>query len=222
MLLGIRNTSVAGLPAVIYNTGVNLLAHAFLANGVPDRIVGQLCGDFVRGSDLSAYPPLVQVGIRCHRAVDTFTDQHAETLAARNLFQAPHRRFAGIAVDVIYDHFLASDWDQYSDVPLQEYTSLVADSLAARHEVLPEGLRRFKGLLDVEDTLYRNLQRDHIDLTLQRISGRRESFSDLATIAPLAWAQEPALKRSFDRFFPQLLSYTRTYQNKKLALEKLD
>jgi len=207
--------------SLIYNTDVNLLAHAFLANGVPDRIVGQLCGDYVRGSDLSAYPPLVQFGIRCHRAVDSFTDQHAENLAARNLFEAPHRRFAGIAVDVIYDHFLASDWEKYSDVPLQEYTALVAKSLAARHDVLPEGLRRFKGLLDVEDTLYLNLQRDHIDLTLQRISGRRKSFSALATISPLVWAQEQALRSSFDRFFPQLVSYTRSYQ-KKLATEKLE
>ena len=207
--------------ALIYNTGVNLLAHAFLANGVPDRIVGQLCGDFVRGSDLSAYLPSIQFGIRCHRAVDSFTDQHAENLAARNLFERPHRRFAGIAVDVIYDHFLACDWEKYSDVPLQEYTTLVASSLSARHDVLPEGLQRFKGLLDVEDTLYLNLQREHIDRTLLRISGRRESFSALATIGPLVWAQEQALRSSFDRFFPQLVSYTRSYQ-KKLATEKLD
>ena len=197
---------------LIYNTGVNLLAHAFLADGVPDRIVGQLCGDFVRGSDLSAYPPLIQSGIRCHRAVDTFTDRHAENLAARNLFEAPYRRFAGIAVDVIYDHFLAQDWDSYSDVPLQEYTALVSDSLAARHDILPDGLRRFKELLDVEDTLYRNLQRDHIDLTLQRIAGRRRSFAALATIAPVVRAQEPALRSSFERFFPQLLDYTRKWQ----------
>jgi len=196
---------------------VNVLAHAFLANGDPDRIVGQLCGDFVRGSDLSAYPTPVQFGIRCHRSVDTFTDQHADNLAARNLFEAPHRRFAGIAVDVIYDHFLARDWEVYSDVPLQEYTALVSTSLAARYEILPQGLQRFKGLLDVEDTLYLNLQRDHIDLTLQRISGRRKSFSALATISPLLWAQEQELKRLFDRFFPQLLSYTLTYQ-KKLAI----
>jgi len=97
----------------------------------------------------------------------------------------------------------------------------VADSLAARHDVLPEGLRRFKGLLDLEDTLYRNLQRDHIDLTLQRISSRRKSVRSLATIAPLVWAQEHALRRSFDCFFPQLVSYTRSYQ-KKLTSEKLE
>ena len=206
---------------LIYDTGVNLLAHAFLANGDPDRIVGQLCGDFVRGSDLEAYAASIQAGIRCHRAVDTCTDKHPDNIAARNLFEPPHRRFAGIAVDVIYDHFLACDWQQYSDVPLPEYTALVTQCLESRFEVLPEGLQRFKGLLEVENTLYRNLYRDHIGLTLQRIASRRKSMAPLATIEPLVWQHEQSLKRSFERFFPQLVSYTITYQ-KKLATQGLD
>lgn len=200
---------------------MNLLAHAFFANGDPDKIVGQLCGDFVRGSDLSDFALSIQAGIRCHRAVDTYTDEHADNLAARNLFASPHRRFAGIAVDVVYDYFLANEWQQYSDVPLQEYTDLVTRSLEVQFHVLPQGLQRFKQLLEAEDTLYRNLQRDHIDLTLQRIAARREALAPLATIAPLLWKHERALKRSFDSFFPQLLSYTRAYQ-KKLASEKVD
>jgi len=206
---------------LVYDTGVNLLAHAFFAGGDPDRIVGQLCGDFVRGSDLSKFALPIQAGIRCHRAVDVYTDRHADNLAARNLFTSPHRRFAGIAVDVIYDHFLAIEWQQYCDVPLQEYTDLVTRSLQAQFDVLPQGLQRFKQLLEAEDTLYRNLQRDHIDLTLQRIAGRRKSLAPLASIAPLVWQHEQALKHSFDSFFPQLLSYTRDYQ-KKLAVEELD
>jgi len=184
---------------LIYDTGVNLLAHAFLANGDPDRIVGQLCGDFVRGSDLEAYAASIQAGIRCHRAVDTFTDKHPDNIAA----------------------FLACDWQQYSDVPLPEYTALVTQSLESRFEVLPEGLQRFKGLLEVENTLYRNLYRDHIGLTLQRIASRRKSMAPLATIEPLVWQHEQSLKRSFERFFPQLVSYTITYQ-KKLATQGLD
>lgn len=201
---------------LIYDTGVNLLAHAFLANGDPNRIVGQLCGDFVRGSDLSAFAPEIQIGIRCHRVVDSFTDKHTDTIAARNLFESPHRRFAGIAVDVVYDHFLACDWDQYCDLPLLEYAALVMQSLEGNYSVLPAALQRFTGLLQAENTLYLNLQRDHIETTLERIAGRRGSMAPLASIAPLVWERESALKRSFDSFFPQLMSYTQSY-HKKLA-----
>ena len=193
---------------------MNLLAHAFLANGDPDRIVGQLCGDFVRGSDLAAYPDSIQMGIRCHRAIDSYTDQHPLNADARNLFESPHRRFAGVAVDVIYDYFLASDWQIYCDTPLDEYTELVTESLQSRHDLLPHGLQRFLELIKAENTLLRNLERSHIELTLERISLRRKSLAPLATAAVPMWQQEAALKVAFDSFFPQLVSYTREYQKK--------
>ena len=196
---------------------MNLLAHAFLANGDPDRIVGQLCGDFVRGSDLAAYPASIQAGIRCHRAIDSYTDQHPVNLGARNLFESPHRRFAGITVDVIYDFFLANNWQQFCDIPLDEYATLVTESLHSRRGMLPHGLQRFLELLKTENTLLRNLDRSHIELTLERISQRRKSLAPLATVAVPMWQHEAALKVAFDGFFPQLVSYTRSYQNKSVS-----
>ncbi len=191
---------------------MNLLAHALLANGDPDRIVGQLCGDFVRGSHLDAFPATIQAGIRCHRAVDSYTDKHPINLEARNLFEKPHRRFAGIVVDVVYDHFLANEWQRYHDTALASYTAGVSEALSARHDLLPEGLQRFAMLLEAEDTLHRNLHRDHIELTLQRISQRRKSLAPLATVAASLWVNEAALKQMFDQFFPQLVSYTYEFQ----------
>ena len=195
---------------------MNLLAHAFLAHGDTDRIVGQLCGDFVRGSNLSEFPEAIQAGIRCHRAIDTYTDQHELNLQARNLFEAPYRRFAGIVVDVIYDHFLASEWDNYSDVPLHSYTATVAQALSQHRSILPAGLKNFSKLHESEGTLHRNLDRDHIELTLQRIASRRRSLAPLSTVAANLWDREHALKRIFDCFFPQLISYTLSYQNQQL------
>ncbi len=215
-------SALSTVPAaeLLYDTGVNLLAHALLANSDPDRIVGQLCGDFVRGTDLGRFPPGVQAGIRCHRAVDTFTDRHPLNVAARNLFESPHRRFAGIAIDVLYDHFLATAWHRYSEVSFKDYTDLVNSSLDLHFQVLPPGLQRFRQLLETEDTLQRNLTREHIELTLQRIASRRRSLSPLASIAPLVWEWESDLKSAFEDFFPELLSYTRDYQQ-TLDVEKL-
>ncbi len=201
---------------------MNLLAHALLANGDPDRIVGQLCGDFVRGSHLDAFPAAIQAGIRCHRAVDSYTDKHPINLQARNLFEKPYRRFAGIVVDVAYDHFLANEWQRYHDAALASYTAGVSEALSARHDLLPEGLQRFSALLEAEDTLQRNLHRDHIELTLQRISQRRKSLAPLAGVAASLWANEAALKQMFDHFFPQLVSYTYEYQQQQTSENPID
>lgn len=187
---------------------MNFLAHVFLGNAQPSAIVGQLCGDFVRGTKLEDFSAPVQAAIRHHRSVDSFTDRHQINLAARELFAAPHRRFAGIIVDVVYDHFLAIDWDQYSDIPLQQYVDLVHESLASHESMLPDNLKRFTPILRAEQILENNRHRSHIDLTLRRLSQRRQSMLPLATAAPFLWQNEVELKRAFDTFFPELIAFS--------------
>ena len=187
---------------------MNFLAHVFLGRAQPSAIVGQLCGDFVRGSKLEGFSAPVQAAIRHHRSIDSYTDRHDTNVAARELFAAPHRRFAGIIVDVVYDHFLALDWDTYSDVPLDQYVDLVHESLASHDSMLPDNLKRFAPILRSEKILQNNRHRSHIDLTLQRLSQRRQSLLPLATAAPFMWQNEAALKQGFDAFFPELIAYS--------------
>ena len=191
---------------------MNFLAHVFLGNAQPSAIVGQLCGDFVRGSALDGFSVPVQAAIRHHRAVDSFTDRHEINLAARELFSSPHRRFAGIIVDVVYDHFLAMDWDRYSDVPLEQYVALVHESLASHQSMLPATLKRFAPILESEEILQNNRHRAHIDLTLRRLSQRRKSMQPLATAAPHLWRNEARLKQAFDEFFPELIAFSENHR----------
>ena len=153
-------------------------------------------------------------GIRVHRAIDSYTDQHPLNLQARELFDKPYRRYAGIITDVAYDHYLALDWKTYSDIPLQSYSDLVDESLAARHSILPAELQRFAPYLKSEKILQSNVDRVHIELTLQRISRRRKSLTPLATAAPALWENSDQLKAIFDEFFPQLISYAKSMQQK--------
>ncbi len=197
---------------LFYHTQVNFLAHVFLANGEPDAIVGQLCGDFVRGSQLHHYPQAIVHGIQVHRAVDSYTDQHPLNREARELFESPHRRYAGIICDVVYDHFLALDWDQYSDVPLADYAALVDESLQNQTHVLPERLRNFMPYLRSEKILQSNTDQAHIELTLKRISARRKSMAPLATASESLWQNREALHQIFNQFFPELINHTRQVQ----------
>lgn len=196
---------------------MNFLAHVFLANHDPDSIVGQLCGDFVRGPVDQQYPTAIVHGIRVHRAVDSYTDKHPVNRSARRLFSTPHRRYAGIICDVAYDHFLALEWDNYCDTPLPEYAALVDEVLWQRRDVLPLNLREFIPYLKSEKILQSNTSRDHIDLTLQRISRRRASMAPLATASAPMWKNEASLKQHFDDFFPQLISHTRQQQKEVRA-----
>ncbi|MCG7598432.1 ACP phosphodiesterase [Halomonas sp. McH1-25] len=89
---------------------MNFLAHALLAKGGSDDFLfGNLIADGVKGSDLGAWSDDVANGIRHHRRVDATVDIHPEVLAARARAPGGGRRFAGVALDMVWDHFLARD-----------------------------------------------------------------------------------------------------------------
>ena len=87
---------------------MNYLAHLHLSQPNGESRFGNLLGDFMHGVQPHTYSRLVQAGLANHRLVDKFTDQHAQVIQAKQLFSARRRRFAGIIVDVSFDHFLIS------------------------------------------------------------------------------------------------------------------
>ena len=82
-----------------------------------------------------------------HRRVDRYTDQHPQVVAARRLFAPGRQRYAGIALDVYYDHCLARDWARYCDTPLDAFTASFYWYLLSRQDELPERLRRIAPLM---------------------------------------------------------------------------
>lgn len=188
---------------------MNFLAHSMFAANRPEVIVGQFCGDFVRGGNLNQFPTPVREGIRLHRQIDSYTDRHPVNLEARRLFQAPYRRFAGILTDVVYDHYLARNWSEYSDQPLREHVDHVYAALLQHFEFLPLDLQRFARFLIDKDVLASYLEFDAVEIALARISRRSERFFLLEEAGDVLQALDQPLGDCFARFFPDLLSHVR-------------
>lgn len=184
---------------------MNFLAHSLFAQGDSERLAGQFAGDFVRGADLSAFSPGMQMGIRMHRFIDHYTDHYPEAIAIRDVFKPPVRRFAGIITDVVFDHYLANDWHTYSDVPLAEHVAHVHESLAEHHDQLPDGLKRFAAFIKSENVLEGNLEFEAVRLTLQRLSRRSKRFEAITGGVAVLQAHEQEIRALFNRFFPDLI-----------------
>ncbi|MDN7132664.1 ACP phosphodiesterase [Halomonas sp. MC140] len=89
---------------------MNFLAHAWLARaGSDDFLYGNLIADGVKGHDLSDWSDATAQGIRHHRRVDAWVDSHPCVVGARRRAPTAQRRYAGIALDMVWDHFLARD-----------------------------------------------------------------------------------------------------------------
>ena len=184
---------------------MNFLAHLYFSPQTPDALLGSLLGDFVKGPvDRAGYNAEIAAGIRLHRAIDTFTDSHPVVLASKARISPARRRYAGILVDIYFDHFLARDWAQFHDEPLYRFAASTYRALSAATQPLPEGFARMLPHLVAGDwlTSYRSL--DGIRVALDRMSHRARPGNPLLGSADELEHQLPAFEDDFRRFFAQL------------------
>src|SRR5690554_777855 len=116
---------------------MNHLAHVFLAPDSPEARIGSILGDFTRGVDVSALPGRVRNGVRHHLAVDGFTDRHPDVLASKALFSSQRRRFSGVALDVLYDHYLLRHWQGFSHQNRDTFVRRIYRELQAHEHLMP-------------------------------------------------------------------------------------
>ncbi|MDO4709791.1 MAG: ACP phosphodiesterase [Pseudomonadota bacterium] len=186
---------------------MNYLAHAHLAHYSDEAILGAILGDFVRGqSALADWPAVVRQEILRHRQIDSYTDSHPETMQLRNLFAKGERRYAGIVLDMYFDHCLARDWSRWSDKSLTQFCQRVYRILNTDLHRLPAPLAAQAPLMQAHDWLG-NYQ--HLTGTARAIAGiaRRLSRNGERLVAcfhTLVQHQAEA-DAAFARFFPQLL-----------------
>jgi acyl carrier protein phosphodiesterase len=123
---------------------MNFLAHIYLS-GDNDLIkIGNFMADGIRGKHFETYPIDVQKGIILHRAIDTFTDAHPIFRQSTKKLHENYHHYAGVIVDVFYDHFLAKNWNTYSDEKLEEFVDHFYQSLHNNPDILSD---RTKGMM---------------------------------------------------------------------------
>lgn len=186
---------------------MNYLAHLYLADEDPESIVGNLLGDFLRGTRPEAFSPAVQAGIRRHFRVDAFTDDHPTPRLSRSRIGPERRRYGGVLVDIFYDHFLARHWSEFHPEPLDRFTARCYRALQEYEAHLPERLRLALPHMVEHDWLgsYRDVE--GIARTLTRLSRRvrRENPLNLAEGAQDLVRRYDAFEADFRAFFPELV-----------------
>lgn len=190
---------------------MNHLAHVLLAGDDEWLRLGGLMGDFVHGAPDPALPPRLAAGIRLHRTIDTFTDNHPEVVAARAMFAPPYRRYAGILLDMWFDHCLARDFAQWCAVPLALFSAEVRALLHRHDALLPDGLRRFLVYMEARDLPAGYANREEIGRALGGIGRRLRRTNPLDTALPVLVALEAPLQACFEAFFPDLQAFAREW-----------
>jgi acyl carrier protein phosphodiesterase len=122
---------------------MNYLAHAYLSFNDPEILVGNMISDFVKGKKKFDYPLRIQAGIMLHRIIDEFTDSHPATREAKEFFRPHYRLYSGAFIDVVFDHFLALNSNEFTETSLLNFSQQVYSFLDVNKQWLPE---RFAGM----------------------------------------------------------------------------
>jgi acyl carrier protein phosphodiesterase len=184
---------------------MNFLAHLYLSGGDPEVMVGNFIGDFVKGRNLLQQfsAPIVR-GIELHRSIDEFTDKHAVVKQSKDRLRSTYRHYAGVIVDVFYDHYLAKYWDHYHDQLLPDYAEHAYATIEGHDSMLPEGVKRMLPYMIRGNWLvhYARVEGIHRALTGMARRTPYESRMDEAAMDLQKYYDE--FKAEFEVFFPEL------------------
>ncbi len=151
---------------------MNYLAHLYLSDPEPLAWAGSLMGDFVKGAIPEYLPLILRRHIQLHRRIDSFTRRSSFFQNSRRRLNPRFRYARSILVDVFYDHFLACNWQDYSDQPLLDFTQLVYHGLQSNHELLGSELQLQLPRMIEHNWLYSYRRPEIIERVLWRLEDR--------------------------------------------------
>lgn len=187
---------------------MNFLAHAYLAHPSVPLVVGNFIGDFVKGKQMNHYSDEISEGILMHREIDTFTDNHPVFKQSRNRIRKRYNHYSGVIMDIFYDHFLASNWLDYSEIPLSQFTGKIYGIIQDHEHIMPEKAKYMLPYMIEYNWLLNYASVEGIDRSLKGLSRRTAFRSGMEHAAKDLVRHYDDLENDFRLFFPDIVDFT--------------
>lgn len=196
---------------------MNFLAHIYLS-GTHNLIkIGNLTADSIHGKSYRNYPMLMQIGILLHREIDTFTDAHMLFRKCTKRLHHKYSHYSGIVVDIYFDHFLAKNWSQYHDIPLETYVSDFYNMIQKHENILPEKFKRLLPFMIAQNWLLSYAKLEGIQEVLNgmhRRTNKKAKLNEALTELKLHYNE---FETDFTLFFEELKAFSATKLNELLS-----
>lgn len=186
---------------------MNYLAHIYLSGDKPGVIIGNFIADGIKGKKYLSYPNSMQKGILLHRAIDSYTDSHSTVKQSTKRLHANYGHYSGVIVDILYDHFLAKNWEQYSNVPLATYVANFYQLLHDNYEVLPIRIKKILPYMVTDNWLLSYESVDGIGKILYQMNHRTKNRSKMNFAILELESYYSEFESEFTSFFKELRAF---------------
>jgi acyl carrier protein phosphodiesterase len=193
---------------------MNYLAHLFLSGSDEHVMVGNFIGDYVKGNTWNKFPENIKKGILMHRQIDSFTDSHPKFREAKTFFRDEFGLYSGIVIDLIYDHYLAKNWNKYSDLTLRTFAKRSHAVLLQNFMYLPVRVQSFLPFLIQHRRLESYASVNGIVQTLKIMSNYSSLPAKSDFVKETIQANNNFFEANFSEFITDLIKYTNEIQEK--------
>jgi acyl carrier protein phosphodiesterase len=190
---------------------MNFLAHVFLSGNDQQSMIGNFIADSVKGKEVLTYSPEIQEGIKFHRFIDTYTDSHTTILEAKKIIAPYFGKYNAVVVDIYMDHFLAKDWNAYSNVPLEAFSKSVYSILSTNKSILPARLQEMLPYMLKQDWLSNYAYFHGMEQVFKGMSKRAAFVSHMEDATKVLKIHYIEFQKCFDDFFPDLMKAAEKY-----------
>lgn len=180
---------------------MNYLAHALLSPEDPMVLMGNLWGDLLKPRDYETLAPGILRGVKRHKAIDAYTDQHAAVGEMMNLLRPFQGKYTPVVADVLMDFILSKLWEQYHPQPIEYFCDATYKAVVLHLGYVPERLLpRIERMLG-HQWLESCKNRERMEQTLWMLS-KRAAFENKIPEAMLAYDRyQPEMDLLFMTFF---------------------
>lgn len=169
-------------------------------------------GDFIKGSQLQHLPDHIALGVRLHRQIDSFTDNHEIVQRLRQAFPRPLRRMSGVVIDIYFDHCLCRHWPTFSDTEIEDLLRQFYDelneqelSIDGRFSQVKAGLLNHAWLINYQE--FETCLRAFTSIE-NRLKGKISFAKDAEAFIV---QNEETLENAFLDFYPELTEYVKKH-----------
>jgi len=188
---------------------MNFLAHIYLSDDNDLIKIGNFMADGIRGKHYGHLPADVQKGIVLHRAIDTFTDAHPIFRQSTKKLHEKYHHYAGVIVDVIYDHFLAKNWSKYSEEKLEDFVHRFYNSLKTNYTILTEKTQELMPYMIERDWLFNYQFKEGIARILYQMDQRTRNNSKMQYATEELNLFYGEFEQEFTLFFEDLKAFAK-------------
>lgn len=183
---------------------MNFLAHIYLSGDDDLLTIGNFMADGIKGKKYLKYGEDIQKGILIHRWIDSYTDSHPIVKQSTKRLHSKYGHYSGVIVDILYDHFLAKNWNQYHSDPLENYITKFYQLLKDHHSLLTPRIQKMMIPMMEQNWLLSYASLEGIETVLYNMSFRIKKRVPMDEAIEDLKEHYDAFEQEFTLFFAQL------------------